>query len=124
MPNIPAHLKYAKNDEWFDPATGQVGISDYAQGQLSDVVFLEIHVSVGDVVEDGKIIASVESVKAASDVFAPVAGKVAAVNQTLESTPENINTNPYGSWFIQLEGGAAAGLMDAPAYEQHCAGRH
>jgi glycine cleavage system H protein len=123
MPNSPAHLQYAKSDEWFDAASGRIGISDYAQDQLSDVVFLEIRVSAGDLIEAGSIIASVESVKAASDVLAPAGGKVAAVNTALTSTPENINSDPYGCWFIQLEGGVAAGLLDAAAYERHCAER-
>lgn len=124
MSNTPSNLKYAKSDEWFDPATGKVGISDYAQGQLSDIVFMEITVSVGDTVEAGSAIASVESVKAASDVLAPVSGKVVAVNEDLTSGPESINTDPYGAaWFIQIEGGDAAGLMDSAAYEKYCEGR-
>ncbi len=124
MSNTPAHLKYAKSDEWFDESTGQVGISDYAQEQLSDVVYLKIDVSVGDMVEAGRAIASVESVKAASDVLAPASGKVVATNEALTSNPENINSNPYGSWFIRLEGGVAVGLLDAAAYERYCAERH
>ena len=124
MSNTPSHLQYAKTDEWFDEATGLVGISDYAQDQLSDVVYLKIDVSVGDVVEAGRPIASVESVKAASDVLAPVSGKVIATNEALTSTPENINSAPYDSWFIQLDGSVAAvGLLDAAAYERHCAER-
>jgi glycine cleavage system H protein len=124
MSNTPSNLKYAKSDEWFDPATGKVGISDYAQGQLSDIVFLEITVSVGDTVEAGSTIASVESVKAASDVLAPVSGKVVAVNEDLTSGPESINTDPYGAaWFIQIEGGDAADLLDSAAYEKYCEAR-
>ncbi len=121
MSNTPSTLKYAKSDEWFDPATGKVGISDYAQGQLSDIVFLEITVSVGDTVAAGSQIASVESVKAASDVNAPVSGKVVAVNEALTSGPEAINSDPYGeAWFIQIEGGDGSDLMDAAAYEKYC----
>ena len=124
MSNTPSNLKYAKSDEWFDPATGKVGISDYAQGQLSDIVFLEITVGIGDTVEAGSAIASVESVKAASHVLAPVSGKVVAVNEDLTSGPESINTDPYGAaWFIQVEGGDAAGLLDSAAYEKHCEAR-
>lgn len=123
MSNTPCHLKYAKSDEWFDEAIGLVGISDYAQGQLSDVVYLKIDVSVGDMVEAGRPIASVESVKAASDVLAPTSGKVIAINEALTSNPENINSAPYDSWFIQLEGGVAVDLLDASAYERHCAER-
>ena len=124
MPNTPSNLKYAKTDEWFDEATGKVGISDYAQGQLSDIVFLDIIVSVGNTVEAGRAIASVESVKAASDVLAPVSGKVVVVNEELTSSPERINSDPYGTWLIQIEGAAAVGLLDAAAYEAHCAERY
>lgn len=124
MPNTPSHLKYAKNDEWFDESTGRVGISDYAQGQLSDIVFLDIRVKIGETVEAGSAIASVESVKATSDVLAPTSGKVVAINEALTSNPENINSDPYGSWFIQIEGGVAVGLLDAAAYEAYCTDRH
>jgi glycine cleavage system H protein len=121
MPNTPSHIKYAKSDEWFNEANGQVGISDYAQGQLSDIVFLAISVSEGDMVEAGSAIASVESVKATSDVLAPASGKVVAINEALTNSPENINSDPYGSWFIRLESGIAVGLLDATAYEGYCA---
>lgn len=120
MSNTPSTLKYAKSDEWFDPATGKVGISDFAQEQLSDIVFMEITVSAGDEVQAGSQIASVESVKAASDVLAPVSGKVVAVNEILTGGPEAINSDPYGSWFIQIEGGDPTGLLDAAEYEKHC----
>jgi glycine cleavage system H protein len=120
MSNTPTTLKYAKSDEWFDPATGKVGITDYAQEQLSDIVFMEIVVNEGDEIEAGSQIASVESVKAASDVLAPVSGKVVAVNENLTSSPEAINGDPYGSWFVQIEGGDGADLLDAAAYEKHC----
>lgn len=122
--NNPTNLKYAKSDEWFDPSTGAVGISDYAQGQLSDIVFVEILVDEGEEVTVGKAIASVESVKASSEIYAPVAGKVTAVNKDLSNTPETINTDPYGAaWMIKIDGSVSADLMDAAAYETHCAGR-
>ncbi|MDX9991943.1 MAG: glycine cleavage system H protein [Anaerolineales bacterium] len=120
MSNTPSSLKYAKSDEWFDPATGKVGISDYAQAQLSDIVFMEITVSVGDQVEAGGQIASVESVKAASEVSAPVSGKIVAINEDLASGPEAINGEPYQSWFVQIEGGDGADMLDAAGYEKHC----
>jgi glycine cleavage system H protein len=121
MSNIPSNLKYTKTDEWFDPATGKVGLTDYAQGQLSDIVFMELTVGVGDSVEAESAIASVESVKAASEVMSPVGGKVVAVNESLSAGPEAINSDPYGAaWFIQIEGGDASGLMDAAAYEKYC----
>ncbi len=119
--NIPSHLKYTKSDEWFDPSSGKVGLTDYAQGQLSDIVFVEILVSAGDAVEPGQSIASVESVKAASEVYAPVSGKVVAVNEGLADAPETINSDPYeAGWMIQIEGGDASGLMDAATYEKYC----
>lgn len=117
-------LKYAKTDEWFDPASGKVGISDYAQEQLSDIVFMEITVSEGDEVKAGSPIASVESVKAASEVLAPVSGKVVAINESLGDSPESINEDAYeAAWFVQIEGGDGADLMDAAAYEKYCEGR-
>ena len=119
--NTPSNLKYAKSDEWFDPASGKVGITDYAQSQLSDIVFIEIFVEAGDSIEAGKAIASVESVKASSEIYAPASGKVAAVNKDLPNKPESINSDPYGvAWMIQLEGGVAGDVMDAAAYEKHC----
>ncbi len=120
---FPADLKYTKNDEWIR-ADGTVGITDYAQDQLSDVVFVEIVVSEGDEVAQGDIIATIESVKAAADVYAPVGGKVAAVNAELDDSPELVNEDPYGkAWLIKLEIADAAeldGLMDASAYEAYC----
>lgn len=120
MSNIPSNLKYTKTDEWFDPATGKVGLTDYAQGQLSDIVFVEVTVGAGDAVEAEGAIASVELVKAASEVLAPVSGTVAAVNEALSSASEAINSEPYEAWFIQIEGGDGSGLMDAAAYEKYC----
>jgi glycine cleavage system H protein len=119
--NTPSNLKYAKSDEWFDPATGRVGITDYAQNQLSDIVFIEIFVEAGETIEAGKAIASVESVKASSEVYAPAGGKVAAVNKDLSNKPETLNTDPFGdAWMIQLEAGSAGDVMDAAAYEKYC----
>ena len=119
--NIPANLKYTKTDEWFDPATGKAGLTDYAQSQLSDIVFVEIVVNTGETVAAGKQIASVESVKAAAESYAPVSGKVAAVNEGLAGNPELLNKDPYGAaWTIKVDGGQAAGLMDAAAYTKYC----
>ncbi len=120
--NIPAHLKYTESNEWInmEGKTGTIGISDYAQDQLSDIVFAEVIVSEGDTIKKGDTIATVESVKAAADVYAPVAGKVVSVNEGLGSKPEVINSDPYGAaWIIKLELSNPAevdALMDAPAY--------
>ena len=119
--NIPANLKYTKTDEWFDPVTGKAGLTDYAQGQLSDIVFVEVVVAVGDSLQAGKPMASVESVKAAAESYAPVNGKVTSVNEDLAGNPEVLNSDPYGKgWMVQAEGGNASGLMDAAAYTKYC----
>ena len=119
--NAPTNLKYTKSDEWFDPDTGKAGITDYAQNQLSDIVFVEILVDEGDTLEAGKAIASVESVKASAEIYAPAAGKVSAVNKDLANKPESINSDPYGAaWMIQLEGASTGDLMDSAAYEKYC----
>jgi glycine cleavage system H protein len=124
MMKTPANLKYAKTDEWYDPASGAAGITDYAQSQLSDLVFIEILVQQGDTVQAGKPIASVESVKASAEIYAPVSGKVASVNSGLTEKPETLNTDPFGAgWMIKLEGAQPGDLMDAAAYEKYCAER-
>ena len=122
--NTPSNLKYTKSDEWFDPASGAMGITDYAQSQLSDIVFVEILVDAGDTVEVGKAIASVESVKASAEIYAAAAGKVTAVNKGLSEKPEILNSDPYGAaWMIKVEGGKTGDVMDAAAYEKYCAER-
>ena len=119
--NIPTNLKYTKTDEWFDPATGKVGLTDFAQSQLSDIVFVEIVVNAGETVKAGKQTASVESVKAAAESYAPVSGKVVAVNEELAGNPEILNKDPYGAaWLFQIEAGKAEGLLDAAAYTKYC----
>jgi glycine cleavage system H protein len=122
--NTPASLKYTKSDEWFDPANGGMGITDYAQSQLSDIVFVEILVEAGETVEPGKAIASVESVKASAEIYASAAGKVTAVNKGLSDKPETLNTDPFGEgWMVKVEGGSAGDVMDAATYEKYCAER-
>jgi glycine cleavage system H protein len=122
--NTPANIKYTKSDEWFDATSGKAGLTDFAQGQLSDIVFVEILVSAGDKVEVGTPIASVESVKAAAEIYSPVAGQVVSVNDDLASAPETLNSDPFGAgWMIQVEGADDSALMDAPAYENDCEGR-
>ncbi len=119
--NAPSNLKYSKSDEWFDPSTGAMGLSDYAQSQLSDIVFVEILVDEGDTIEAGKAIASVESVKASAEIYAPASGKVTAINKDLSNKPETLNADPYGeAWMIKVESGAAAEVMDSAAYEKYC----
>jgi glycine cleavage system H protein len=122
--NAPSNLKYTKSDEWFDPSTGAVGITDFAQSQLSDIVFIELLVEEGEEITVGKAIASVESVKASAEIYSPVAGKVSAVNKGLSDKPETLNSDPFGeAWMIKVAGGSAGDVMDAASYEADCAGR-
>ena len=122
--NIPSNMKFSQSDEWFESASGKMGLSDYAQNQLSDIVFVEFLVEEGDEIEAGTAIASVESVKASAEVYATAAGTVSAVNDDLADEPEKINSDPYGeAWLVQVDGGTEGDLMDAAAYEKYCAER-
>jgi glycine cleavage system H protein len=124
--NVPTNLKYAKTDEWVKVEGNVItmGISDYAQSQLSDVVYVEISVGEGDQAKKNTTIATIESVKAAADVNAPVSGKVIAINESLPQTPEVVNSDPYGAaWMlkIQIENPAELdSLMDASSYQAFC----
>lgn len=120
MSEIPADLKYTKTHEWVrlnDDGTATVGITDYAQAQLGDMVFVEIP-EVGRVVTAGEECAVVESVKAASDVYSPVAGEVIEVNEALTDHPELLNQDPYGEgWLFRLQPVEPLDeLLDADAY--------
>ena len=121
--NIPGDLKYTKNDEWIkvEGSTATIGISDYAQDQLSDVVYLEYAASEGEDLAQGDIFGTVESVKAASDMYIPISGKITATNEALLDTPEMVNTDPYGgAWMIKVEVSDPSQLdelLDAAAYE-------
>lgn len=127
--NIPADLKYTENDEWIKVVgnAGRMGITDYAQEQLSDIVFIEIIAGLGESLNKGDSCATVESVKAAADVYIPVSGKVVEVNETLADTPELINQDPYGAaWLVAVELsdlGELDTLLDAEAYKAFCEGR-
>ena len=119
--NAPSNLKYTKSDEWFDPETGKMGLTDYAQDQLSDIVFVEFLVEKGDDTEVGSPIASVESVKASAETYASANGKVVEVNEGLPDNPEMLNSDPYGEgWMVKVEGGEPGDVMDAAAYEKYC----
>ncbi|WP_425146350.1 glycine cleavage system protein GcvH [Deinococcus sp.] len=115
--NTPSDLKYAASHEWLS-ADGTVGISDFAQEQLGDVVYVELP-EVGRVVTAGEQVAVVESVKTASDIYAPASGTVTAVNDALSGSPEHINSSPYADgWLFKLDVTEQGGeLMDASAYE-------
>ena len=124
--NFPAGYKYANTDEWVkvEGNVATVGVSDYAQEQLSDVVFVEIAVSQDDVVKKGALLGTIESVKAASDINLPVSGKVIAINEALSDSPELVNTEPYDkAWMVKIELSDPAEvntLMDEKAYQKFC----
>lgn len=120
--NFPEELKYAKSHEWvkmLDGETALVGLSDYAQDALGDLVFVNLP-EAGDEVSAGEVFADVESVKAVSDVYSPVSGTVAEVNETLLDVPESINEAPYEAWFIKVEHITdTQDLMSAAEYEAY-----
>jgi glycine cleavage system H protein len=124
MSHVPDHLRYRDSHEWFDPRTGAVGITDHAQHELTDVVFVEPP-KVGARVKAGDQVAVVESVKAASDIYAPVSGEVVEINGALAGEPALLNTDPFGrGWIFKIKAGDAAelnSLMDAAAYRGHIA---
>jgi glycine cleavage system H protein len=123
--NFPKELKYSEKDEWIkvDGNEVSIGISDFAQDQLSDIVYLEFAVSEGDEVSKGDILGTIESVKAASDIYFPISGTITAANEDLLDAPEDVNSDPYGvSWMLKLELNDPAELdelMDAEKYEAY-----
>ena len=121
MSHIPDDLKYTAEHEWIRMEDGVaiVGITDYAQDALTDIVWIEFLADEGDAVEDNGSFASVESVKSVSDIYAPLAGTIVALNHDLQDAPEVINEDAYGSWIAKIElddAGAVDGLLDAAAY--------
>ena len=121
--NTPTELKYSKSHEWLrmEDGVAVIGISDFAQSELGDVVFVNLP-DVGDDVTAGRSFGDVESVKAVSDLMSPVSGTVCAVNEELLDAPEKINEDPYAAWMIKVENiGGTEELLDAAAYEEHCA---
>ena len=121
--NYPAELKYSKDHEWIkmEGDVAVIGISDFAQDALGDVVFVNLPQE-GDAVTAGEPFGAVESVKAVSDLVCPVTGTICAVNEELADSPENLNSDPYGAWIIKVEGVAGQEeLLDAAAYEAFCA---
>ena len=119
--NNPEDILYAATHEWvrIEGDEAVIGITDFAQEQLGDITYVDLP-SVGAILEAGQEMGSVESVKAASDIYSPVAGEVIAVNEALESAPEKVNESPYDAgWMIRVKLAAApAGLLDAAAYEK------
>ena len=113
----PDHYKYSKDHEWLDPKDGKVGITDHAQQQLGDVVYIELP-EVGARFKAGQSFGTIESVKAVSELYSPVAGEVVAVNAALKDKPETVNADPHASWMIVLkfEAGDTGALLDAAQY--------
>lgn len=121
--NLPSDVKYTKTHEWIKEEDGLmvIGLTDYAQQELGDIVFVNLP-SEGDDVSMGDAFGDVESVKAVSDVNSPVTGTVAAINEDLADAPESVNSDPYGAWFIKVQDvSETEDLMDAKEYEAFCA---
>jgi glycine cleavage system H protein len=121
--NFPSHLKYTKDHEWIqlnEDGTATIGITDFAQSELGDIVYVEVN-TVGQTLEAEAVFGTVEAVKTVSDLFLPVSGKILEVNSTLNDTPEQVNQDPYGNgWMVKIQANNPADvaqLMDAAAYE-------
>jgi glycine cleavage system H protein len=123
--NIVEGLKYSKEHEWvrIEGDTAYIGITDYAQHSLGEIVYVELPEE-GAQLSAGDVLSAIDSVKAASDVYAPVSGSVVKVNEALSDAPESVNSDPYGSWIAAVkmdDPGEADALLDAKAYEEFCA---
>ena len=118
----PANLKYTKDHEWIDLAgdNGKVGITDYAQAQLGDVVYVELP-EVGAKLKQGQSFGTIESVKAVSELYSPVTGEIVEVNAALKDKPESVNKDPHGSWMVVIRltnPGESGALLDAAQYQE------
>ncbi len=121
MSDIPEGLRYTAEHEWvrIEDGVAVIGITDYAQDALTDIVWIEFLADEGDSVEDNGTFASVESVKSVSDIYAPLAGTIVALNHDLQDAPEAMNEDAYGSWIAKMEladASAVDGLLDAAGY--------
>lgn len=120
--NFPSELKYDKSHEWvrIDGTTGTVGITEYAQSELGDVVFVDITVNVGDDVAPGQVFGSIEAVKTVADLYMPIAGRITEINTGVNDAPETVNNDPYGDgWMVKIEIAPDANLtalMNADVY--------
>ena len=123
---IPTNLKYSESDEWVlvDSNVATIGITDYAQSQLSDIVYIEFKVDVGDEIKKDSIIVTLDSAKATADVNLPVSGKVSEVHTNLPEIMERVNSDPYGDgWMLKVQltnPGELVALMDAVTYDAYC----
>lgn len=119
--NVPTELKYTKSHEWVKmvgDTTAVIGLTDFAQKALGDLVFINLP-EAGDEINAGQRFADVESVKAVSDVYSPVTGTVAEVNETLLDAPESVNQEPYGAWFVKVENiSGTEELINSEIYEK------
>lgn len=121
--NIPAQLKYTKDHEWIsiDGDIATVGITDFAQGELGDIVYVEVE-TVDETLEAEEIFGTVEAVKTVSDLFLPLSGEIIEFNTALEDEPEKVNSDPYGEgWMIKMkmsDASQVAGLLSADAYKE------
>lgn len=122
--NIPANLKYSKDHEWvamIDDATALIGITDFAQGQLGDIVFVDVP-TVGETLDNDEVFGSIEAVKTVSDAFMPVSGEVLEFNENLENDPALINKDPYGEgWIIKVKVSDPAQINDLMGHEEYMA---
>jgi len=120
--NFPENIRYAKSHEWLrlEGSTGYIGITDFAQSELGDVVFVDITAGVGDELNAGDVFGSIDAVKTVSDVYMPVAGKIVEINQKIVDAPETVNSDPFGDgWMIRIEVSGepdTSRLMDKAAY--------
>jgi len=124
----PPDFKYTKEHEWLavDGTTGTIGITDHAQNSLGDIVFVELP-KVGTELTAGKAFGTVESVKAVSDLYAPVSGTVTTINEELATSPEKVNSDPHGAWMVKINianPAEIAALLSAPDYEKFVAEEH
>ena len=121
MSDIPEDLRYTEEHEWIrmEDGVAVIGITDYAQDALTDIVWIEFLADEGDSIEDNGTFASVESVKSVSDIYAPLGGTIVALNHDLQDAPEAMNEDAYGSWIAKMEladASAVDGLLDAAGY--------
>lgn len=121
--NIPQELKYTKDHEWvkIDGNVATIGVTDFAQGELGDIVYVEVE-TVGETMEREEVFGTVEAVKTVSDLFLPLAGEIIEFNESLEDTPEKVNTDPYGDgWMVKIQisdEDEIAGLMSPEEYKE------
>jgi glycine cleavage system H protein len=122
--NIPENLKYTKDHEWLklEDNVGTIGITDYAQKELGDIIYLDITASVGDVVKQGDSIGTIEAVKTVSEVFSPISGRIIDINTAINDNPSVINQDPYiGGWIVKIEPDnqdELNNLLDVNAYKE------